>query len=169
MRYGRRQVATTDFRILGPLEVVEGGQLVRLSGARQRALLAILLLHVGEAISSDRLMDELWGDEPPDAGSAALRVRISQLRRALGPAGELLVTRPPGYALAVAPEQVDLRRFERLVEAGDRALGRDDPAAAADSLRECPPTISPRCWPGRRATSRSWRGRSVAARSAIGP
>jgi DNA-binding SARP family transcriptional activator len=136
VRYGRRQVATTDFRILGPLEVVEGGQLVRLSGARQRALLAILLLHVGEAISSDRLMDELWGDEPPDAGSAALRVRISQLRRALGPAGELLVTRPPGYALAVAPEQVDLRRFERLVEAGDRALGRDDPAAAADSLRE---------------------------------
>jgi DNA-binding SARP family transcriptional activator len=129
-------VATTDFRILGPLEVIEGGQLVPLAGARQRALLAILLLHVGEALSSDRLIDELWGEEPPEAGSAALRVRISQLRRALGPAGALLVTRPPGYALAAAPEQVDLRRFERLVEAGDRALGNDDPAAAADSLRE---------------------------------
>jgi DNA-binding SARP family transcriptional activator len=136
VRYGRRQVATTDFRILGPLEVVEGGELVRLTGARQRALLAILLLHVGEAVSSDRLMEELWGEDPPDAGSAALRVRISQLRRALGPAGALLVTRPPGYALALAPEQVDLRRFERLVEAGDRALGSDDPAAAAESLRE---------------------------------
>jgi DNA-binding SARP family transcriptional activator len=129
-------VATTDFRILGPLEVIEAGQLVPLPGARQRALLAILLLHVGEALSSDRLIDELWGEEPPEAGSVALRVRISQLRRALGPAGELLVTRPPGYALAAAPEQVDLRRFERLVEAGDRALGNDDPAAAADSLRE---------------------------------
>ncbi|HSS59067.1 MAG TPA: AfsR/SARP family transcriptional regulator [Solirubrobacteraceae bacterium] len=129
-------MATTDFRILGPLEVVEEGQLVPLAGARQRALLAILLLHAGEAISSDRLIDELWGEEPPDAGSAALRVRISQLRRALGPAGELLVTRPPGYALALAPEQVDLRRFERLVEEGDRALGREDPAAAVDSLRE---------------------------------
>jgi DNA-binding SARP family transcriptional activator len=129
-------VATTDFRILGPLEVIEGGQLVPLAGARQRALLAILLLHVGEALSSDRLIDELWGEEPPEAGSAALRVRISQLRRALGPAGELLVTRPPGYALTAAPEQVDLRRFERLVEAGDRALGNDDPAAAANSLRE---------------------------------
>ena len=128
-------MATTDFRILGPLEVVDAGQLVRLAGARQRALLAILLLRVGEAISSDRPIDELWDEEPPDAGSAALRVRISQRRR-LGPAGELLVTRPPGYALAVAPERVDLRRFERLVEAGDRALGNDDPAAAVDSVRD---------------------------------
>ena len=123
-------MATTDFRILGPLEVVQGGQLVHLTGARQRALLAILLLHVGEAVSSDRLIDELWGDDPPQTGSAALRVRISQLRRALGPVGELLVTRPPGYAMALAPEQVDLRRFERFVEVGDRALARDDPATA---------------------------------------
>ena len=101
-------MATTDFRILGPLEVVDAGQLVRLAGARQRALLAILLLGAGEAISSDRPIDELWDEEPPDAGSAALRVRISQLRR-LGPAGELVVTRPLGYALAGAPERVDLR------------------------------------------------------------
>jgi DNA-binding SARP family transcriptional activator len=129
------QVATTDFRILGPLEVAEGGRLVGLSGARQRALLAILLLHVGEAVSTDRLIDELWGDAPPAAGSAALRVRISQLRRALGPAGALLVTRPPGYAMALSPEQLDLGRFERLVEAGDRALRRDDAADAATNLR----------------------------------
>lgn len=126
----------TDFRILGPLEVWEGGRLVGLPGARQRALLAILLLHAGEAVSTDRLMDELWGDTPPAAGSAALRVRVSQLRRALGAAGELLVTRPPGYAMALAPEQLDLRRFERLLEAGDRALSRDDPASAAASLGE---------------------------------
>jgi DNA-binding SARP family transcriptional activator len=129
-------VAATDFRILGPLEVVEGGQPVRLAGSRQRALLAILLLHVGEAVSSDRLIEELWGDDPPQTGSAALRVRVSQLRRALGPAGDLLVTRPPGYALALAPEQLDLRRFERLVEAGGRALEHDDPATAVGHVGE---------------------------------
>jgi DNA-binding SARP family transcriptional activator len=129
-------VATTDFRILGPLEVAEDGQLVSLTGARQRALLAILLLHVGEAVSTDRLIDELWGEDPPEAGATALRVRISQLRRALGPAGELLVTRPPGYAMALAPEQLDLGRFEALVEAGDRALASDDPAAAVEALQE---------------------------------
>jgi DNA-binding SARP family transcriptional activator len=126
----------TDFRILGPLEVARGGQLVGLTGARQRALLAVLLLHVGEAVSTDRLMDELWGDEPPEAGSVALRVHLSQLRRALGPAGELLVTRPPGYAMALSPEQLDLRRFERFVDAGAAALARDDPAAAVESLRQ---------------------------------
>jgi DNA-binding SARP family transcriptional activator len=129
-------VAVREFRILGPLEVAQDGQLVGLAGARQRALLAILLLHVGEAVSTDRLIEELWGDEPPEAGPVALRVRVSQLRRALGPAGELLVTRPPGYALALAPEQLDLRRFERLAEAGGAALARDDPAAAVESLRE---------------------------------
>jgi DNA-binding SARP family transcriptional activator len=128
-------VATTDFRILGPLEVAHDGEAVRLAGSRQRALLAILLLHAGEAVSTDRLIDELWGDEPPDAGPTALRVRISQLRRALGPAGDLLVTRPPGYALALTPEQLDLRRFERLVEEGERSLRGEDAAAAAESLR----------------------------------
>jgi DNA-binding SARP family transcriptional activator len=129
-------VAATEFRILGPLEVAQGGGLVSLTGARQRALLAVLLLHVGEAVSTDRLIDELWGDDPPAAGSAALRVRVSQLRRALGPAGELIVTRPPGYALALAPEQLDLRRFESLVATGQAALAHEDPAAAVESLGE---------------------------------
>ena len=79
----------------------------------------------------------MWGDEPPDAGAAALRVRVSQLRKALGPEGnELLVTRPPGYALRVEPEQVDLRRFERLVAAGERALADGDPRTAVERLRE---------------------------------
>jgi DNA-binding SARP family transcriptional activator len=125
----------TDFRILGPLEVAQGGQLVSLTGVRQRALLAILLLHVGEAVSTDRLIDELWGDDPPTAGSTALRVRVSQLRRALGSAGELLVTRPPGYAMELTAEQLDLRRFERLVDEGATSLAHDDPETAAASLR----------------------------------
>jgi DNA-binding SARP family transcriptional activator len=128
-------VGTTDFRILGPLEVTDGETLVDLTGAIQRALLAILLLHAGEAVSTDRIMDDLWGDEQPETGSAALRVRVSQLRRALGSAGELLVTRAPGYALALTRDQVDLGRFERLVDAGSQALAGDDPAAAAEHLQ----------------------------------
>ncbi|HEY6759116.1 MAG TPA: AfsR/SARP family transcriptional regulator [Baekduia sp.] len=125
----------TEFRILGPLEVIADEGPIGVTGTRQRALLAILLLHAGEVVSGDRLMDELWGDAPPDAGTAALRVRVSQLRRALGPAGALLVTRPPGYALALDDEQLDLRRFERLVEEGDQALARGDAAGAAVHLR----------------------------------
>jgi len=70
-----------DFRILGPLELWDEGAEMRLSGDRQRALLAILLLHAGEAVSSDRLMDDLWGDAPPAAGSTALRVRVSSCVR----------------------------------------------------------------------------------------
>jgi DNA-binding SARP family transcriptional activator len=124
----------TEFRILGPLEMHGDHGPVAITGTRQRALLAILLLHAGEAVSTDRLMDELWGDEPPEAGAAALRVRVSQLRRALGPAGELLVTRPPGYVLAVADDEFDLRRFEHLVEAGDAALAAGDPGTAAERL-----------------------------------
>jgi DNA-binding SARP family transcriptional activator len=128
-------VDKTDFRILGPLEVTDGVRLVDVTGATQRALLAILLLHAGEAVSTDRIMDDLWGDEQPETGSAALRVRVSQLRRALGSAGELLVTRAPGYALTLTPDQVDLGRFERLVDAGSTALAGDDPAAAVEHLQ----------------------------------
>jgi DNA-binding SARP family transcriptional activator len=129
-------VGAVDFRILGSLEVWHAGRQVTVAGSRQRALLASLLLHAGEVVSSDRLIDEVWEEKPPEAGATALRVRISQLRRALGPAGELLVTRPPGYAMQLAPEQLDLQRFERLAEAGERALAGDDPETAAENLRE---------------------------------
>jgi DNA-binding SARP family transcriptional activator len=121
-----------DFRILGPLEVADGDALVALPGAKQRALLTILLLRVNEVVSTDRLIDDLWGDEPPGSGRTALQVRISQLRKALGPAGEVLITRPAGYILKVAPQQFDLHRFERLVEEADAAA----PAVAARKLRE---------------------------------
>ena len=102
-----------EFRILGPLEVWHEGRPVGISGARQRELLAILLLHAGEVVSTDRLMDALWGEGQPAAGATALRVRVSQLRKALGPGGQALVTRPPGYALLVERDGLDLRRFER--------------------------------------------------------
>ena len=89
-----------EFRILGPLEVVADGRPLPLGGASQRALLALLLLHANEVVSSDRLIDELWAGEPPASGVTALQVRVSQLRKALGADGERLETRPPGYRAA---------------------------------------------------------------------
>jgi DNA-binding SARP family transcriptional activator len=122
-----------DFRLLGPLEVWHDDQAVPVRGAKQRALLALLLLHANQVVSSDRLLDELWGDEPPEARTAALRVRLSQLRKALDTGGEgPIVTRAPGYSIALQPDQLDLRRFERLLE---QAAGAE-PAAAAELLRE---------------------------------
>jgi DNA-binding SARP family transcriptional activator len=129
-------VAATDFRILGELEVWQDGRPVPVTGTRRRAVLAILLLHAGEVVSSDRLLDDVWGEDQPAAGMTALRVRISQLRRALGPGGEQLETRPAGYVLRLAPGQLDLRRFEDLVAHGGRALADGDPAAAAPLLDE---------------------------------
>ncbi len=121
-----------DFRILGPLEVADGDSLVALTGAKQRALLAALLLRANEVVSADRLIDDLWGEQTPDSGRTALQMRISQLRKALGPAGAVLITRPPGYILKLESGQLDLHRFERLVEEADAA----DPAVAAGKLRE---------------------------------
>ena len=94
-----------DFRILGPLEVFDGDRPLALGGARQRALLALLLLHANEVVSSDRLIEELWGEERLDDAAKALQVAVSRLRQTLEPersSGEtsgLLVTRPPGYEL----------------------------------------------------------------------
>jgi DNA-binding SARP family transcriptional activator len=125
-----------DFRILGPLEIWAEGAQLRLSGDRQRALLAILLLHAGEAVTSDRLMDDLWGDAPPAAGGTALRVRVSQLRKALGDDGKLITSRAHGYALSIEPGQLDLHRFEKLVAEGERALAGGEPALASERLHE---------------------------------
>jgi DNA-binding SARP family transcriptional activator/tetratricopeptide (TPR) repeat protein len=105
-----------EFRILGPLEVLENGRTVDLGGAKQRALLAILLLHANEVVSTDRLIDALWEDEPPETGRKALQVYVSQLRKALGK--ERLQTRAPGYLLRVEEEEFDLRRFPGLVASG---------------------------------------------------
>src|ERR1700736_4309634 len=121
-----------EFWILGPLEVVSGDSLVPLAGAKQRALLSILLLNANQVVSSDRLIDELWGEESPESGRTALQVRVSQLRKALGLAGELVVTRAPGYVVRVDGEQLDLHRFERLVGDADGA----EPVIAAAKLRE---------------------------------
>jgi DNA-binding SARP family transcriptional activator len=121
-----------DFRILGPLEVWDQARPVTIRGRKQRALLVLLLLHVNEVLSIDRLLDELWGERIPGAGGTALRVRVSQLRKVLGAGGALIVTQAPGYTLRLEPERLDLHRFERLVAEADQL----EPIDAATKLRE---------------------------------
>jgi DNA-binding SARP family transcriptional activator len=91
----------------------------------------MLLLSANEVVSTDRLIDALWGEESPGSGRTALQVRVSQLRKALGAGGELIQTRPPGYSLRLEREQLDLYQFERLVADAEGV----DPAAAAAKLR----------------------------------
>src|SRR5438045_7244672 len=102
-----------EFRVLGPLEVRDGDGSLPLAGAKQRALLALLLLHANRVVSRDRLIDQLWGDEPPETAVTTVQVYVSRLRKLLPPG--TLVTRPPGYILAADPETVDLLRFERML------------------------------------------------------
>jgi len=124
----------TEFRILGSLEVSRNGRDMPLGGTRQRALLAILLLHRGEAVSPDRLIDELWGERPPDTATKTVQVYISRLRKLLG--SEALLTRGGGYLLDVQPEQIDAHRFERLADEGRRKREAGDAPAAGERLKE---------------------------------
>ena len=121
-----------EFRVLGPVEAVRAGQPVRLGGRRQRWLLALLLVEPGRAISSDRLIDELWQGGPPRGAEGTLRVYVSRLRSALGE--NTLFARPPGYVLDIEAEAVDAWRFERLYREGRDALERGAAGLAADRL-----------------------------------
>src|SRR3954469_17261912 len=108
-----------EFRILGPLEIVDGDRPIVLGAAKQRALLAILLLDANEVVSRDRLIDGLWGERPPATSRKLILGYISDLRALLEPEAErgrerMLLTRPPGYVLCLEPDQLDLTRFERL-------------------------------------------------------
>jgi YVTN family beta-propeller protein len=121
-----------EFRILGPLEVVEQERPVGLGGPRQRALLAILLLRRGEVVSSDRVIDQLWGERPPATAAKTLQGYVSHLRKSLG--NGVVVTRGGGYMLAVSPDQVDAERFEAMVADGRVALADDDALRARELL-----------------------------------
>jgi DNA-binding SARP family transcriptional activator len=129
------EAGATEFRILGPLEARVGERVLSLGGAKQRAVLAILLLHANEVVSSDRLIDELWGADPPTTAATALQVHVSQLRKVLGSNRDLVVTHRPGYLIALDADQFDLRRFERLAAECERALAENDPASAAARAR----------------------------------
>lgn len=123
-----------DFRILGPLEVRDGDRSLPLGGAKQRAVLALLLTRANAVVSSDRLIDELWGEEPPATAANIVQAYVSRLRKELG--AEVLVTRAPGYTIEVEPGQLDLHRFERLVEEARQALADGEADRAAKMLRE---------------------------------
>jgi YVTN family beta-propeller protein len=123
-----------EFRILGPLEVVDGDRPLALGGPKQRALLAVLLLHRGGVVSTDRLIDELWGERPPARAAKSVQVYVSNLRKALGDG--VLVTSGRGYSLRAVHGQLDLDRVEALVSEGREALGDGDAQRASDRLRE---------------------------------
>ena len=125
-----------DFRILGPLEVADNGREPVIASGKQRALLAILLLHANEVVSRDRLIEELWGEQPPKTCRKSLQVHISRLRKALGGGECPITTGPNGYSIQVGPDELDLERFTRLAEEGRRALGADDPERGGELLRE---------------------------------
>ena len=126
-----------DFRILGSLEVRDGDLEVPLGSAKERTLLAVLLLHAGGVVSRDRLIDELWGESPPPTASKALNVHVSQLRKALVRNGQdPIATRHPGYALEVDPDRVDSERFERLVGDARERVAAGDLAASGTLLRD---------------------------------
>jgi DNA-binding SARP family transcriptional activator len=122
-----------EFRILGPLEVVENDRVLRLGSRKQRALLALLVLHAGKVVSRDRLIDDLWHGDPPAAAETTLRSHVSRLRSALG--ASRLLSRPPGYALVLKPEELDAARCERLLAEARDAFAQGRPAQAAEFLR----------------------------------
>jgi len=128
-----------EFRILGPVEAIEGSRSLSLGGAKQQALLAVLVLNANRAVSTDRLIDALWGERAPDGAAHTVQVFVSQFRKAFrvdGSSDELLVTQGRGYVLRTEPERVDLYRFEALIDRGRKALADRDPAGASALLRE---------------------------------
>ena len=127
-----------EYRVLGSLEVRTDGHLAALGPPKQRATLAILLLHAGEIVPTDRLIELLWGEHAPWTATHSIQIYVSELRKALDVdgAGAAIETAPPGYRLDVDPETIDARRFERLLAEGTDALEAGDSAAAAALIRE---------------------------------
>ena len=123
-----------DFRILGPLEVRDGDREVQMRGGKQRALLALLLLNMNRMLALDRIVDELWGEDVPETAHKMVQVYVSHLRKVL-PAGTLH-TRPPGYALVLEQQQLDLHRFEAAVAEAHAALEAGHPRQAAERFRD---------------------------------
>jgi len=124
-----------DFRILGPLEARDDRGELPLGGGKQRALLALLLIHPNESLSTDRLIDELWAEQsPPPTAAKILQNYVSQLRRVLG--DERLQTQARGYALRVGPGELDVDRFRQRFEEGKRAQAAGDPERASLLLHE---------------------------------
>jgi predicted ATPase/DNA-binding SARP family transcriptional activator len=142
-----------DIRLLGPLELRSASSStnapIPLGGPRQRTLLGLLALRTPDVVSRDQLIDGIWDDDPPAGAGKTLLAHVAYLRRSLAAAGlaDAIRTRPPGYALTAAPEQVDAYRFDELVRRGRAALAAGAPDEAADTLA---------------AALRMWRGEVLA-------
>ena len=126
-----------EFRVLGPLEVVSAGELIALGGRKQRIVLAMLLLHANEAVSSDKLVDAVWGEKASQSARTTLHVYIANLRRLVDTDGQhpRLIRQTAGYLLRATDQELDLDRFRRLIEEGRAALALHDPMRAALLLR----------------------------------
>jgi DNA-binding SARP family transcriptional activator len=123
-----------EFRLLGPVEAWTDGRQLPIRGPLQRRLLAALLLHANRVVAAERLIETLWGPQPPKTARADLQGRISNLRRVLAPAEDRLRFRPPGYALSVAPAELDLHEFTRLADEGRHRLASGDVVEASRAL-----------------------------------
>jgi len=136
-----RLMPDLSFRLLGRVEAWRGDTRVELGGPKQRAVLASLALRAGQVVSQDRLIDDLWPDDPPVRAAATVQVFVSNLRRALEPdrprgaPATVLATAAPGYRLAVDPGSVDAHVFARLAAEGREALAEEDPERAVEALR----------------------------------
>ena len=131
--------ASVQFRILGPVTAYRDGESLALGGERQRALLAALLVHANETVSTERLVEQLFGRSGSRSSTNAIQVAVSRLRRALGDgagAGAMLHTRRGGYSLELEPGQLDAAMFESLLEQGRDLLAQGDPGEASARLRE---------------------------------
>jgi len=128
---------TLEIRLLGPVEVTIGQRAVALGRRKQRALLALLALNANRVVSTDRLLDALWGERPPPTAPVALYGLVSALRKLLEPEyADVLVTKAPGYMLELPAEQIDVGRFEQLAAEGRRALAADEADTASARLTE---------------------------------
>src|SRR4029079_7812931 len=121
-----------EFRLLGSLEVLSGGRTLTLGGHKQRAVLALLLLHANEVVSIDRLIDGVWGPAAPRTAAASLQNAVSRLRRELGP--DSIETRAPGYLLHAADAAIDARWFESLIDEARNAQARERLALLTEAL-----------------------------------
>ena len=113
-----------EFRLLGPVEVRDKGSVVPIAAGKERALLALLLLHSNRTVTRERIIDDLWGEAAPSSARKMVQVYVSHLRKALPE--QRLQTSAPGYVFKVEPDEVDAERFERLAESGRRALASGD-------------------------------------------
>jgi YVTN family beta-propeller protein len=129
-----------EFRILGPVEVRRGDRVLRLGAGKQRALLALLLLHRNEAVTTERLVDDLWGDHPPETAAKIVQNYVSLLRRSFaehdGESGEVILTHGHGYLLRLDQEALDLDQFEELLARGREALGAGDAEEASSLIHD---------------------------------